>query len=116
MSTGETTVTVGGRGRGGRNQEFGLALVDPLAALNEDVVVASVATDGVDGPTEAAGAIVDGTTLARSRELDLGTPRSYLDRNDSFTFFQALGDILITGPTHTNVGDLQVFILLGSSC
>lgn len=116
MSTGETTVTVEGRGRGGRNQEFGLALVDPLAVLNEDVVVASVATDGVDGPTEAAGAIVDGTTLARSRELDLGTPRSYLDRNDSFTFFQALGDILITGPTDTNVGDLQVFILPGSSC
>jgi len=116
MSTGETTVTVEGKGRGGRNQEFGLALVDPLAVLNEDVVVASVATDGVDGPTEAAGAIVDGTTLARSRELDLGTPRSYLDKNDSFTFFQALGDILITGPTDTNVGDLQVFILPGSSC
>ena len=116
MSTGETTVTVTGKGRGGRNQEFGLALVAPLAVLNEYVVVGSVATDGVDGPTESAGAIVDGTTLARSRELDLGTPKSYLDRNDSFTFFQALGDTVITGPTDTNVGDLQVFILLGSSC
>ena len=111
-----TTVTVTGKGRGGRNQEFGLALVAPLAVLNEYVVVGSVATDGVDGPTESAGAIVDGTTLARSRELDLGTPKSYLDRNDSFTFFQALGDTVITGPTDTNVGDLQVFILLGSSC
>ncbi len=116
MSTGETTVTVKGSGRGGRNQEFGLALVDPLSVLNEDVVVASVATDGVDGPTEAAGVIVSGTTLARSRELELGTPRSYLDRNDSLTFFQALGDLVITGPTDTNVGDLQVFILMGSSC
>ena len=116
MSTGETTVTVKGSGRGGRNQEFGLALVDPLSVLKEDVVVASVATDGVDGPTEAAGVIVSGTTLARSRELELGTPRSYLDRNDSLTFFQALGDLVITGPTDTNVGDLQVFILMGSSC
>ena len=116
MSTGETTVTVTGSGRGGRNQEFGLALVDPLSVFNEDVVVASVATDGVDGPTEAAGAIVDGTTLARSQELELGTPRSYLDRNDSLTFFRALGDLVITGPTETNVGDLQVFMFMGSSC
>jgi hydroxypyruvate reductase len=110
LSSGETTVHVTGRGKGGRNQEFALAsaaLLEqaPLAAL------ASVGTDGVDGPTDAAGAIVDSTTLARAARLGAGPPAHYLDDNDAYAFFARLGDLITTGPTGTNVGDLQVILL-----
>ena len=111
LSSGETTVEVTGSGRGGRNQEFALAAAAPLAALFVRAALASVGTDGVDGPTDAAGAIVDTTTLARARDCGGMAPRRYLDRNDSYCFFDRLGDLVRTGPTRTNVGDLQVMLI-----
>jgi glycerate 2-kinase len=110
LSAGETTVSVTGAGKGGRNQEFTLTLVEPFAALPHHAVVASVGTDGIDGPTDAAGALVDRTTLDRARRAKLGAPQEYLDQNDSFSFFAALGDLIRTGATDTNVGDLQIFL------
>jgi hydroxypyruvate reductase len=111
VSSGETTVTVQGHGRGGRNQEFALAVVEALAASGETVALASTGTDGVDGPTDAAGAIADATTLAHARAAGLAAPETYLDDNDSHAFFAGLGDLIHTGPTGTNVGDLQVILL-----
>lgn len=111
LAAGETTVRVTGKGRGGRNQEFALALAPPLSALGANVAVASVGTDGVDGPTDAAGAVADSTTLARAAARGLGAPSSYLDENNSYVFFQALGDLVRLGPTNTNVGDLQVVLV-----
>lgn len=111
VSSGETTVRVRGGGRGGRNQEFALALVAPLASLGLTMVAASIGTDGVDGPTDAAGAVVDHTTAERARAAGLETPTGVLDRNDAYPFFEALGDLIRTGPTGTNVGDLQLFLL-----
>jgi glycerate 2-kinase len=110
ISSGETTVRVTGRGRGGRNQEFALAMAEPLAEQGVDALIASVGTDGIDGPTDAAGAVVGATTLERGRRLGLSPDRSLAD-NDSYTFFEALGDLVRTGPTGTNVGDLQVILL-----
>lgn len=111
LSAGETTVRVTGDGMGGRNQEFALALVSDLDASGSTAAAASVGTDGVDGPTDAAGAIVDSTSGARAAALNLGPPERYLERNDSYTFFHALGDLIHTGPTDTNVGDLQVLLV-----
>jgi hydroxypyruvate reductase len=74
-------------------------------------VGASVGTDGVDGPTDAAGAIVDSTTMTRATTAGLRDPDSYLNDNDSYRFFETLGDLIRTGPTHTNVGDLQVIVV-----
>ena len=116
VSTGETTVEVTGPGRGGRNQELGLALVDRLSEMEEDVIFVSVGTDGIDGPTDAAGAVVDRTTRRRARARGLGEPASYLDSNDTYAFFEALGDLVMTGPTETNVGDLQVVLLPEHRC
>jgi glycerate 2-kinase len=110
VSSGETTVQVTGHGRGGRNQEFALAAAEPLAQAGADAVLASVGTDGIDGPTDAAGAIADSTTLARARQAALH-PVQFLDDNNSYAFFDALGDLVRTGPTGTNVGDLQVILL-----
>jgi len=107
ISGGETTVTVRGDGLGGRNQEFALAAAMEIAGVN--AVVLSGGTDGTDGPTDAAGAIVDGTTIQRGRAMGLEA-QDYLMRNDSYHFLQATGDLLITGPTFTNVMDLQVII------
>lgn len=112
LSAGETTVSVTGRGRGGRNQEFALAMAVPLAALDALSVVASIGTDGIDGPTDAAGAFVDSTTTSRAAAAGLRTPQTYLDDNDAYSFFEALGDLIVTGPTRTNVGDVQVTLLL----
>lgn len=95
---------------GGRNQEFGLALAGLLPALGRPVQVASVGTDGVDGPTDAAGARVDDTTAARARARGLDLEAA-LDANDSWSVFEALGDLIRTGPTSTNVGDLQVVLV-----
>ncbi len=111
ISSGETTVTVRGHGKGGRNQEFALAMSLSIATLGQSVVAASIGTDGIDGPTDAAGAIVDASTLARARALRLDDPRHYLDNNDAYAFFDALGDLVRTGPTDTNVGDLQVLLI-----
>jgi len=111
VSTGETTVRVAGSGRGGRNQEFALALAAMLPSLGAPIVAASVGTDGIDGPTDAAGAVVDATTIARAGRAGLPSPRAFLDNNDAYAFFAALGDLIRTGPTDTNVGDLQVVLL-----
>ena len=75
------------------------------------LALASVGTDGVDGPTDAAGAVIDLTTVSRARTLGLGDPRSYLDDNNAYTFFSRLGDLIKMGPTETNVGDLQVVLV-----
>jgi hydroxypyruvate reductase len=101
---GETTVTVRGDGLGGRNQEVALGAVEGLAGL-PDVLVLSAATDGGDGPTDAAGAWADGATLARARALGLD-PRAALARNDAYRFFAPLDALVVTGPTRTNVNDL----------
>jgi hydroxypyruvate reductase len=111
LSGGETTVVVTGHGRGGRNQEFALALAVPLARRGGLAVVASVGTDGIDGPTDSAGALVDSTTASRAAAAGLRSPQAYLDGNDAHTFFQALGDLIVTGPTNTNVGDVQIALL-----
>jgi glycerate-2-kinase len=108
LSGGETTVTVTGTGKGGRNQELALALAGPLAVVPAPVVVASVGTDGIDGPTDAAGAFVDSTTAARARAAGLAHPDAFLGDNNAYAFFQAVGDLVMTGPTGTNVGDIQV--------
>lgn len=110
IAYGETTVRVTGAGRGGRNQE--LALGAALALDREGIAAAvlSGGTDGVDGPTDAAGAIADRFTIERARRLGLD-PLDALARNDTYAFFAALGDLLLTGPTHTNVGDVQILLL-----
>ncbi len=110
VSSGETTVRVTGDGRGGRNQEFALACAAPLASLGLSAALASIGTDGIDGPTDAAGAIVDHTTLDRARRLTL-QPEAFLERNDAYRFFAPLHDLVTTGPTGTNVGDLQIILL-----
>jgi hydroxypyruvate reductase len=104
LAGGETTVTMKGNGRGGRNTELALASVTELADFPE-VMLASLASDGEDGPTDAAGAIVTGETFRRAVRLGL-RPGDYLERNDSYTFFAALDDLLKPGPTGTNVTDL----------
>ena len=103
---GETTVKVVGTGRGGRNQEAALAAAHVLAG-DSSIVFATFGTDGVDGPTEAAGAIVDGDTIARGSAQGLDAER-YLANNDSGPYLAATGDLLVTGPTGTNVGDLWI--------
>ena len=109
ISGGESTVTVRGDGLGGRNQEFAVATALELDGL--DGVVALIGgTDGTDGPTEAAGGIVDGGTVRRGKIKGLD-PRDYLNRNDSYHYLQATDDLLVTGPTFTNVMDLRVFII-----
>ncbi|MDA8218486.1 MAG: glycerate kinase [Dehalococcoidales bacterium] len=107
IAGGETTVTVRGHGVGGRNQELSLAAALKIDGL-DDVAVISLATDGSDGPTDASGAVADGRTVKRARAAGLN-PWDYLAENDSYHFFEKLGDLLITGPTNTNVNDL-VFV------
>jgi hydroxypyruvate reductase len=109
ITGGETTVTLKGKGKGGRNQEFSLAAAFDLAGL-PDVVVLSGGTDGTDGPTDAAGAVADGETVARARALGLN-PRAYLENNDAYHFFERLGDLLLTGPTGTNVMDVRLVLI-----
>jgi len=111
LAGGETTVTLKGDGRGGRNQEFALASAMEIEGL-EGVVILSGGTDGNDGPTEAAGAVVDGTTCRRARAHGM-EPEDFLMRNDSHTFFCRLGDHIITGPTHTNVMDIMLCLTGG---
>jgi hydroxypyruvate reductase len=104
VAGGETTVTVHGNGRGGRNQELALAAVTELADLPGSLLV-SLATDGEDGPTDAAGAVVSGETFLRGKEAGLN-PEDYLADNNAYAYFSALGDLLKPGPTGTNVNDL----------
>jgi glycerate 2-kinase len=111
IASGETTVTVTGRGKGGRNQEFAFAMAAPLGELGERAVAASIGTDGIDGPTDAAGALVDPDTFARARAAGIFSPDDYLRENNTYVFFDRLGDLIRTGPTSTNVGDLQVVLI-----
>jgi hydroxypyruvate reductase len=106
---GETTVTIQGEGKGGRNQEFALASALVIDGM-ENIVVLSGGTDGTDGPTDAAGAIADGQTLARARAKNLD-PQDFLKRNDAYHFFQPLDDLIITGPTRTNVSDVYMILI-----
>jgi glycerate 2-kinase len=113
IGTGETTVRVSGRGRGGRNQELVLAAVRALAGLGVPAALLSGGTDGIDGPTDAAGAMADGLTLERGGQVGLHAPEEYLNENDSYRFFQGVGDLVVTGPTDTNVGDIQILLVAG---
>jgi hydroxypyruvate reductase len=108
LSGGETTVTVKGTGKGGRNQEFALSAAIAIDGLR-DVLVASAGTDGTDGPTDAAGARADGGTMRRAEALGYDL-RDHLGRNDSYIVFQALGDLIKTGPTGTNVMDVHLLL------
>lgn len=109
LSGGETTVTIRGSGKGGRNQEFVLAAALALEGFTPAVIF-SGGTDGIDGPTDAAGAYVDSSTLTRARGLHLD-PQKYLDDNDSYHFFEPLGALIKTGPTGTNVMDVRILLL-----
>lgn len=108
ISGGETTVTVRGDGLGGRNQEFALAAAIEIGGLDR-VTILSAGTDGTDGPTDAAGALADGRTIARAQKLGLDA-REFLSNNDSYHFFEALGELIKTGPTGTNVADIRLVI------
>lgn len=109
LSGGETTVTLKGNGLGGRNQEFVLAAAQDLAGMQR-LAVLSAGTDGTDGPTDAAGAIADGRTIERAKKAGLDAPRC-LANNDSYRFFDGIGDLIRTGPTNTNVMDLHVLLV-----
>ena len=106
LSGGETTVTLTGPGKGGRNQEFALAAALEIEGQGP-LLLFSGGTDGTDGPTDAAGALADSRTISRARELGLD-PAAYLAANDSYNFFDPLGDLVKTGPTRTNVMDLRL--------
>jgi hydroxypyruvate reductase len=105
---GETTVTIRGDGLGGRNQEFALAGAIDLSGM-PDVCVLSGGTDGSDGPTDAAGAIADGGTMATATAKSMDA-REFLARNDSYHFFDPLGLLLKPGPTRTNVMDVRILL------
>jgi hydroxypyruvate reductase len=109
IAGGETTVTVRGQGKGGRNQELALAAASEIAGM-PNVVVLSGGTDGTDGPTDAAGAIADHTTIERATKLNLDA-RTFLSNNDAYHFFAPLGDLIITGPTNTNVNDVMLVLV-----
>ncbi len=114
ISGGETTVVVRGDGLGGRNQEFALYSAGLISGLEDDVVIASLGTDGTDGPTDAAGGIVDPLTESRGRKkgLDLN---HYLDTNDSYHYLSTTGDLVKTGPTLTNVMDIHLVLVASGS-
>ena len=110
ISGGETTVTIHGDGKGGRNQEMILGCVNDL--FEKNIVFASFATDGIDGMSDAAGAIADGFTLSQAQRKGLD-PDVFLRDNNSYEFFKNLDDLLMTGPTGTNVMDVQIVIRTG---
>jgi glycerate 2-kinase len=110
LSGGETTVTLHGQGKGGRNQEFALALALGIHHM-PGIAALSGGTDGTDGPTDAAGATADWTTCARAEQHGLH-PREALENNDAYPFFEDLGDLLITGPTQTNVMDVRIMLII----
>jgi hydroxypyruvate reductase len=110
IAGGETTVTIKGNGKGGRNQELALAAVNELAGV-QDVVLIALATDGEDGPTDAAGAVVTGESVWQAERLGVDAA-DHLSRNDAYAFFDALGDLIRTGPSGTNVNDLILLFAL----
>jgi hydroxypyruvate reductase len=105
---GETTVTLRGNGHGGRNQEMALSAAIAMDGWPNTLIVC-FGTDGNDGPTDAAGAFADGNTITNARRLGLDAVK-YLSRNDSYNFFKPLDDLIITGPTNTNVNDLMLVL------
>jgi hydroxypyruvate reductase len=109
LSGGETTVTITGAGLGGRCQEFALTAALDISE-NHNIVVLGGGTDGTDGPTDAAGAVVDSNTVTHAMAMGLN-PYHYLSNNDSYNFFKILGDLLVTGPTNTNVMDLRIVLV-----
>ncbi len=109
ISGGETTVTIKGKGLGGRNQEFVLASATEIAGMS-DTVILSCGTDGTDGPTDAAGALADGLTIQRAEKLGMQA-MEYLWNNDSYHFFEKLDDLIKTGPTNTNVMDVRLLLV-----
>jgi len=109
LAGGETTVTLSGNGKGGRNQEMSLAAAIAMEGV-DNMTFASIGTDGTDGPTDAAGAIADGSTVARGKSRGLDA-HIYLANNDSYNYFKGTGDLIKTGPTGTNVMDIQVLIV-----
>ncbi len=109
ISGGETTVTVRGSGKGGRNTELALSFAREIEGV-DGITLLSAGTDGTDGPTDAAGAIVNGKTVTRAKKLGLN-PEKYLEDNNSYNFFKEIGSLLITGPTGTNVMDIQIIIV-----
>jgi hydroxypyruvate reductase len=113
LAGGETTVTVRGEGQGGRNQELAVAAAQALAGFPSPAVVASLATDGIDGARDAAGGIADDTSAARAEALGLANAAAFLATNDTRNYLGPLGDLIVTGPTGTNVVDL-VALLAGS--
>jgi len=113
LAGGETTVIVRGNGQGGRNQELAVAAVDPLAGFPVPSVLASMATDGIDGASDAAGGVVDRETQKKARALGLAPPAHFLAENDSRNFLGPLGGLIRTGPTGTNVVDLTVLLAGG---
>jgi hydroxypyruvate reductase len=110
ISGGETTVTIRGKGLGGRNQEFALAAAIEIEGL-PNLLILSGGTDGTDGPTDAAGAFADGETVRLAAEKGIDARQS-LGANDAYHFFEPLGDLLLTGPTFTNVMDLRLMLVL----
>ncbi|MGD2269077.1 MAG: glycerate kinase [Desulfobacterales bacterium] len=110
LSGGETTVTITGKGRGGRSQEFALAAAMDICE-SDNIVVLCGGTDGTDGPTDAAGAMADSGTITRAAEMGMD-PRRFLSDNDSYSFFKTLEDLFITGPTNTNVMDLRITLVV----
>ncbi|MFY9397508.1 MAG: glycerate kinase [Desulfomonilia bacterium] len=113
VAGGETTVSIRGRGTGGRNQEMALAFLNDFHQAEdrmEGILFLSAGTDGTDGPTDAAGALAGPTVLEKARELGLDAGK-YLDENDSHTFFRTAGGLFVTGPTGTNVCDIQLMIV-----
>jgi len=110
IAGGETTVTVRGKGKGGRNQELALSAMDELSGL-ENALLIALATDGDDGPTDAAGAVVTGESARRAAALGLDAA-DYLSRNDAYPFFNTLGDLIKCGPTGTNVNDLILLLAI----
>jgi hydroxypyruvate reductase len=110
ISSGETTVRVTGKGRGGRNLEFALAIAEAMSSPTP-MAMASIGTDGIDGSSGVAGGIVDSMTMTRASALGLDPPGNYLAANDSLSFFARLDDLVRLGRTDTNVGDLQVMLL-----
>lgn len=110
ISGGETTVTIKGKGKGGRNQEFCLMAAIDIQGLPHRVVILSGGTDGNDGPTDAAGALIDTTTITKGKEMGLDV-LDYLEDNDSYYFFQKTKDLLMTGPTNTNVMDVRLILV-----
>ena len=106
LGGGEPTVTIRGNGKGGRAQEWTLAAAIEIEG-DAELVVMSAGTDGTDGPTDAAGALADNTTISRARALGMDA-HTFLENNDAYHFFAALNDLIITGPTNTNVNDLMI--------